>query len=111
MYICLSWSPGYKIPKGTRVLVALYALHHNAEVWPDPESFIPERHLGEGAAGAATQPHAWLPFGVCANYLVALYLSCMAPGTVRSCCSHRYKHLQGGSAWCNCWCSTDLGLP
>ena len=33
----------YHIPKGSIVSVPVYPLHHDAEVWPDPEKFIPER--------------------------------------------------------------------
>ena len=47
-------------------MASIYAMHHDAALWPDPESFIPERHLAEGAVGAATQPYAWLPFGALA---------------------------------------------
>ncbi|KAK9803744.1 hypothetical protein WJX73_010477 [Symbiochloris irregularis] len=54
---------GYKVPKGTRVMASIYAVHHDENVWPHAESFIPERHLSEDAVGAPTQPYAWLGFG------------------------------------------------
>ena len=34
---------GYHIPKGTILLLFYHGLHHNAEYWPDPEIFDPER--------------------------------------------------------------------
>lgn len=36
---------GYTIPKGSTVLVNLWAIHQNAEVWTEPDKFIPERFL------------------------------------------------------------------
>jgi cytochrome P450 len=34
---------GYKIPKNTRVLVSVYCIHHDEEVYKNPFDFIPER--------------------------------------------------------------------
>ncbi|KAJ0818758.1 putative cytochrome P450 [Helianthus annuus] len=36
---------GYNIPKGTRLLVNLYKLHRDPNVWSDPYEFQPERFL------------------------------------------------------------------
>nr|CAB3445750.1 unnamed protein product [Digitaria exilis] len=36
---------GHVIPKGCNVIVNLWAIHHNAEVWTHPCKFIPERFL------------------------------------------------------------------
>ncbi|WVZ55354.1 hypothetical protein U9M48_006026 [Paspalum notatum var. saurae] len=36
---------GYTIPKGSSVLVNVWAIHQNAEVWCEPQKFIPERFL------------------------------------------------------------------
>ncbi|KAI3962905.1 hypothetical protein MKW92_041091 [Papaver armeniacum] len=36
---------GKKINKGTVVIVNLYAIHHNPDVFPEPYKFIPERFL------------------------------------------------------------------
>ena len=54
---------GYKIAKGTRLMAPIYALHHDQELWPRAEEFMPERHLSDDAEGAPTQPHAWFGFG------------------------------------------------
>lgn len=35
---------GVIIPKGMRVSVPIYTLQHDPDVWPDPESFKPERY-------------------------------------------------------------------
>ncbi|KAI3977130.1 hypothetical protein MKX01_042820 [Papaver californicum] len=36
---------GMKIDKGTQVMVNLYAIHHNSDVFPKPYEFMPERFL------------------------------------------------------------------
>ncbi|KAI3915737.1 hypothetical protein MKW92_045004 [Papaver armeniacum] len=36
---------GKKIDKGTVVMVNLYAIHHNSNVFPEPYKFMPERFL------------------------------------------------------------------
>ena len=33
----------YHIPKGTIIYVPVYSIHHDPNVWPNPEKFIPER--------------------------------------------------------------------
>jgi cytochrome P450 len=48
----------YRIPAGTDVLVSPYYLHRNPELWPDPETFAPDRFLEE-----PRHKHAYLPFG------------------------------------------------
>lgn len=39
-----------------------YALHHNPTVWPDAESFLPERWLVDPSHALYPAPHAWRPF-------------------------------------------------
>ncbi|KAK3038180.1 hypothetical protein RJ639_029634, partial [Escallonia herrerae] len=36
---------GYNIPKGTRLLVNLWKIHHDPKKWPNPSEFRPERFL------------------------------------------------------------------
>ena len=38
---------GYNIPKNTTVLINLWSLHHDPEIWDDPNNFRPERFLDE----------------------------------------------------------------
>ncbi|KAM3400035.1 hypothetical protein ACQJBY_005112 [Aegilops geniculata] len=36
---------GHTVPKGSTVLVNVWAVHHDAEAWPEPNKFIPERFM------------------------------------------------------------------
>ncbi|XP_054845905.1 cytochrome P450 4V2 [Eublepharis macularius] len=51
---------GYKIPKGTDVLIGVFALHRDPEVFPEPEEFRPERFSAENSAGRHS--YAYVPF-------------------------------------------------
>lgn len=50
---------GLRVPRGTRVMVAIYVLHRRPDRWPDPTRFRPERFLENETGG----PFAFLPFG------------------------------------------------
>jgi cytochrome P450 family 135 len=49
---------GFRIPAGWWIATAIPAVHMHPGVWADPETFRPERFLGE-----RVPPHAWIPFG------------------------------------------------
>ncbi|KAK7029428.1 hypothetical protein VNI00_014682 [Paramarasmius palmivorus] len=38
---------GYRIPKGSAVIANIWAITRDTDMYPDPEIFDPERHLGE----------------------------------------------------------------
>jgi cytochrome P450 len=46
---------GYDIPKDTLIVPNLYSVHHNPDVWGDPENFRPERFLSPD--GKTVQKH------------------------------------------------------
>lgn len=53
---------GYYIPKGTRTIVNAGAIMRDPKVWPDPETFNPERFAGN-QIDVANHNHLFLPFG------------------------------------------------
>lgn len=36
---------GYSIPKGSKIVVNTWVIHHNGQYWSEPDMFIPERFL------------------------------------------------------------------
>lgn len=48
---------GYLIPKGWKVLPLFRNIHHNPEIFPDPEKFDPSRFE------SAPKPNTFMPFG------------------------------------------------
>ncbi|KAL4558551.1 hypothetical protein LXL04_036752 [Taraxacum kok-saghyz] len=54
---------GYHIPKGTRLIVNVWKLHRDPEVWSDPEVFRPGRFLDEHSnVGYQGQNFEYIPF-------------------------------------------------
>jgi len=50
----------YTLPAGATVVLSIYGMHRNPEVFTDPESFKPERFLPEQSEGR--HPYAFIPF-------------------------------------------------
>jgi cytochrome P450 len=51
----------YLIPAGTVLIVPIYAVHHHASLWSDPEVFNPDRFSPENAK--TRHRYAYMPFG------------------------------------------------
>lgn len=54
---------GYYIPKGTRVMINLYAINRNKKDWKDPDVFNPSRFLQTGTPDFKGSNFEFLPFG------------------------------------------------
>jgi cytochrome P450 len=52
---------GKEIKVGDRVVLFAYGTHHSAKYWEDPESFKPERFMGDAAK--KRKPYTYIPFG------------------------------------------------
>ncbi|MCD9645354.1 hypothetical protein HAX54_034210 [Datura stramonium] len=53
---------GFDIPKGSRVLVNIWAIGRDPEVWTEPEKFVPERFAGSNIDFCG-RDFQLLPFG------------------------------------------------
>uniref|UniRef100_UPI003B5C7B35 uncharacterized LOC119834290 n=1 Tax=Zerene cesonia TaxID=33412 RepID=UPI003B5C7B35 len=51
---------GYTVPKGVGCHIHIYDLHHNEDIYPEPEKFIPERFLPENVL--KRHRYAFIPF-------------------------------------------------
>jgi len=51
---------GYTVPAGTPILVNIYALHRDPQHFPSPETYDPERFLGDHGR----PPYAYIPFSI-----------------------------------------------
>jgi cytochrome P450 family 6 len=49
------------LKKGMTMLSSIYAIHHDPEIYPDPEVFDPERFTHENMV--KRHPMAFIPFG------------------------------------------------
>ncbi len=56
------WILGYRIPRGTDVLVSVYAIHRDPDAWDHPDEFRPTRFLPGARKGGPDG--AYLPFGL-----------------------------------------------
>ncbi|XP_004386011.2 cytochrome P450 3A8-like [Trichechus manatus latirostris] len=52
---------GVIIPKGALVIIPVFVLHRDPELWPEPEKFLPERFSKENKDNI--DPYVYLPFG------------------------------------------------
>ncbi len=52
---------GYRVPRGSLVMIAPYVLHRHRTLWTDPDSFDPDRFMPDRRG--AIDRFAYLPFG------------------------------------------------
>ncbi|KAJ0724277.1 putative cytochrome P450 [Helianthus annuus] len=55
---------GYKIPRGTELLIPVLAIHHDQSIWGNDANEFNPRRFSNGVARAAKHPMAFFPFGL-----------------------------------------------
>ncbi|KAI8149550.1 cytochrome P450 [Fennellomyces sp. T-0311] len=87
-------SGGYRIPKGTFCQVNTYSMHHNTEVYPDPEKFDPERFTPEEEQKRSR--FAWLPFSTGPRACIGMAFALQEAKVVLAMFLHRFKFCYDG---------------
>ena len=80
---------GYHVPAGSVVIVGPYFVHHNPDVWPNPEGFDPERFAPD-----ADQPdhrYAHFPFGGGPRMCVGADFAIMEAKLILAAVINRYR--------------------
>ncbi|XP_053404200.1 steroid 17-alpha-hydroxylase/17,20 lyase-like isoform X2 [Mercenaria mercenaria] len=90
MTICDTEVAGYRIPKGTSVMVNHWALHHDPDAWDDVDRFIPERYLDENGK-LGPKPKNWLPFSAGKRVCLGEFVAKPLLHLIFACLMQRYK--------------------
>lgn len=64
---------GCPVPRGRIVTVSIWGIHHNPDVWSDPDRFDPDRFASEQAS--ERDRHAHLPFGAGPRTCIGVHLA------------------------------------
>jgi ent-kaurene oxidase len=72
---------GYDIPKGWQVLINIFGINNDPNVWPNPEKWDPERVLNNESLDMGIKNLSIMPFGagkrLCAGITQAMFLITM----------------------------------
>lgn len=65
---------GFTLPNGAQVLLFLYKLHHNPEIYPNPDEFNPDNFLLENTQSRPS--FAYCPFSAGPRNCIGKYTKC-----------------------------------
>ncbi|KAH6922081.1 hypothetical protein HPB50_008904 [Hyalomma asiaticum] len=86
---------GIKLPKECSILIPVYSMHHDPELFPDPESFKPERqvpiHTFSDENVDSIQPYTYLPFGAGPRNCIGMRLALQS---VKLCLLHSVRSVR-----------------
>jgi cytochrome P450 len=66
---------GYVTPAGSWVEVSVWGIHHSAAVWPDPETFDPQRFNVPTGQYPCGHKYAWMPFGAGSRACIGMQIA------------------------------------
>lgn len=81
----------FHIPTGTSIMVPVYGIHRDPDIYPDPDKFDPERFSEENVKNR--HPYAYLPFGEGPRICIGLRFGLIQTkvGIIRSLLKNRFK--------------------
>jgi cytochrome P450 len=79
---------GYRIQRGSMVVVAPYVLHRDARLYPQPDAFLPERFA---EAAGDVSPFAYLPFGAGPRFCVGMPFALLALRLITARVTQRFR--------------------
>lgn len=68
---------GKEVPAGTQILYSPYLTHRLPELWPQAETFLPERWIGGSPEHHEPAPYAYVPFGAGARQCIGFQMATM----------------------------------
>lgn len=80
---------GYRVPTGSIVMAAPYFVHHNPDVWHNPEGFDPDRFADD--ADGPDHPYAHFPFGGGPRMCVGADFAAMESKIIMSMVARRFR--------------------
>ncbi|CEG83600.1 hypothetical protein RMATCC62417_17491 [Rhizopus microsporus] len=86
---------GYKIKSGQPCSIQVYAMHHNEKVYPEPDSFDPDRWTPEEEQKRSR--FAWLPFSTGPRACIGMAFALQEAKTVLAMLLHRFDFKHDGS--------------
>ncbi|KAI9255697.1 cytochrome P450 [Phascolomyces articulosus] len=85
---------GYRVPENTVCQVSTYSMHHNPDVYTNPEVFDPERFTPEEEQKRSR--FAWLPFSTGPRSCIGMAFALQEAKVVLSMFLHRFKFCYEG---------------
>lgn len=80
---------GYRIAKGSTIIVPIHLVHHDPRLWPDPERFDPTRFMPEHAK--EHERGAYMPFGGGRRVCIGAGFSIMEATLITAMIAQRFR--------------------